>query len=146
MQKRILNFVQIANHKGETIGKAIEACLEDWGIDKVFTVTVDNAASNALAISHIKKRLQSWKTAVCDGGYLHMRCSTHILNLVVNDGLKEVDDSIVAVRNAIKYVRASPARLARFQGCVLFGCGDKVELHLFDVGICTKNLLRVSSC
>lgn len=59
MQKRVLNFVQIANHKGETIGKAIEACLKDWGIDKVFTVTVDNAASNALAISHIKKRLQS---------------------------------------------------------------------------------------
>ena len=28
LQKRILNFCQIPNHKGETIGKAIEACLQ----------------------------------------------------------------------------------------------------------------------
>ncbi|PON31370.1 Ribonuclease H-like domain containing protein [Parasponia andersonii] len=56
MQKRILNFCQIPNHKGETIGKVIEACLKQWGIEKVFTITVDNATSNNGAISHIRKR------------------------------------------------------------------------------------------
>jgi hypothetical protein len=31
-----------------------------------------------------------------------MRCCAHILNLIVTDGLKEVSDSIVKVRNAVK--------------------------------------------
>lgn len=79
MQKRILNFCQIANHKGETIGKAIEAWLKDWQIDKMSAITVDNAASNSVDIVHIKI-LQIWKTAICDGNFLHMRCSAHILN------------------------------------------------------------------
>lgn len=118
MQKRILSFCQISNHKGETIGKAIEACLKEWGIDKVFTITLDNASSNGVAVNYIKKRLQIWKTAICDGDFLHMRCSAHILNLIVSDGLKDMNDSITAVRNAIRYVRSSPSRLARFQGCV----------------------------
>ncbi|KAA0040350.1 zinc finger BED domain-containing protein RICESLEEPER 4-like [Cucumis melo var. makuwa] len=39
---RILNFCQVANHKGDTIGRAIEKCLEGWGIDRLFTVTIDN--------------------------------------------------------------------------------------------------------
>ncbi|XP_052181165.1 zinc finger BED domain-containing protein DAYSLEEPER-like [Diospyros lotus] len=72
MQKRILNFCQIPNHKGETIGKAIEACLKQWGIENVFTITVDNAASNNGAIGHMKKRLQIWKSAICDGEFLHL--------------------------------------------------------------------------
>ena len=43
--KRILNFRQVPNHKGETIGKLVESLLLSWGIDKIFTLTVDNAAS-----------------------------------------------------------------------------------------------------
>ena len=59
LQKRILNFCQIVNHKGETIGKQIESCLHEWGIESVFTVTVDNASSNDVAISYLKKRFKS---------------------------------------------------------------------------------------
>ena len=39
---------------GETIGKFIENCLLDWGIDKLLTVTVDNASSNSVIISYLK--------------------------------------------------------------------------------------------
>ena len=31
-------------------------CLLDWGIDKILTITVDNAASNSGLISFIKKK------------------------------------------------------------------------------------------
>ena len=41
LHKRILNFCQIANHKRDTIGRAIEKCLEGWGIDRLFTKIVD---------------------------------------------------------------------------------------------------------
>ena len=35
----------------------------------------------------------------------------------MNRGLKDVDDSIVKVRNIVRYVRSSPARLQRFRVC-----------------------------
>ncbi|KAL5789248.1 hypothetical protein ACOSQ2_004136 [Xanthoceras sorbifolium] len=110
LQKRILSFSQIADHRGETIGKCIEKVLIDWGIDKVFTITIDNASSNNTAILYIKRKLNSWKAdgAILDGKYLHLRCCAHIINLIVNDGLKEMNDSVAAIRNAVKFVKSSP--------------------------------------
>ncbi|KAJ0479669.1 putative transcription factor/ chromatin remodeling BED-type(Zn) family [Helianthus annuus] len=58
LRKKILNFCQISNHKGETIGKLVYHCLRKWGIDRVFTVTVDNASSNDGAIKYLKKCLR----------------------------------------------------------------------------------------
>jgi hypothetical protein len=49
---------------------------------------------------------------------MHMRCCAHILNLIMIDGLKEVSDSIVNVRNAEKYVKSSPSRCEKFKGCM----------------------------
>ena len=47
-----------------------------------------------------------------------MRCCAHIINLIVNEGLREMHDSNACVRNAIRYVRSSPKRLKRFKTCV----------------------------
>ncbi|KAG8473160.1 hypothetical protein CXB51_035123 [Gossypium anomalum] len=44
------------NHKGESIGMVIEKCLMNWGIDKLFTITVDNASSNDVAIGYLRKK------------------------------------------------------------------------------------------
>ncbi|KAF7841566.1 zinc finger BED domain-containing protein RICESLEEPER 1-like [Senna tora] len=118
LQKRIINYCIIENHRGDTIGKAIEKCLLGWGIEKVFSITVDNASSNDTAVAYLKKRLKNWNGLVCDGDYLHVRCCAHILNLVVNDGLKDLHNSIPAIRNAVRYVRSSPARLQRFKDLV----------------------------
>ncbi|KAL0308961.1 UNVERIFIED_CONTAM: putative AC transposase [Sesamum radiatum] len=117
LQKRIINFCIVENHKGETIGKQIEECLHEWGIDKVCTITVDNASSNDRAIAHLKKKCK-WKDVILNNDYMHMRCSAHIVNLIVKEGLEEQHESIMRVRNAVKYVRSSPARLKAFKRCV----------------------------
>ncbi|XP_043806223.1 zinc finger BED domain-containing protein RICESLEEPER 3-like [Manihot esculenta] len=83
------------SHKGEAVGRAIETCLQEWGLDKVFTITVDNASSNDEAISYLKKKLANWGVSVTNSTYLHMRCMAHIINLVVQDGLKDVNDSMM---------------------------------------------------
>jgi len=49
---------------------------------------------------------------------MHVKCHPHILNLIVSGGLKEVDDSIVNVRSAMKYVKYSPARFEKFKFCM----------------------------
>lgn len=117
LQKRILNFCPISSHKGKAIAKAIEVCLEGWGLDtKLYTVTVDNASSNDVACSHLIKTIQN-KSCISNGKYLHMRCVAHIVNLIVWDGLrmKNSIEAVEKVRAVVKFVRNSPARLQRFK-------------------------------
>ncbi|KAF7820677.1 zinc finger BED domain-containing protein RICESLEEPER 2-like [Senna tora] len=51
-------------------------------------------------------------------GHGFQKYCAHILNLVVNDGLKDLHNSISAIRNVVRYVRSSPARLQRFKDLV----------------------------
>ncbi|XP_009600783.1 zinc finger BED domain-containing protein RICESLEEPER 2-like isoform X2 [Nicotiana tomentosiformis] len=64
-----------------------------------------------------------------NGKHLHVRCMAHILNLIMQDGLKEIDASVTRVRNTVRYVRSSPARTLKFKQCCAY---VKVE--------CTKTL------
>ena len=50
LHKRIINFCPIVSHKGEDIGRAVEQCLRQWEISRVFTITVDNASANDVAV------------------------------------------------------------------------------------------------
>uniref|UniRef100_A0A803MKL1 BED-type domain-containing protein n=1 Tax=Chenopodium quinoa TaxID=63459 RepID=A0A803MKL1_CHEQI len=119
LHKRILNFCPISSHKGDDIGKEIEKCLLDWGLENVMCITVDNASSNDTAIGYMRRKINGWKTGVLKGRFLHMRCVAHIVNLVVSDGLKTVNESVQRVRHAVRFIKQSPARLQRFKKCVL---------------------------
>ncbi|CAN1280507.1 Zinc finger BED domain-containing protein RICESLEEPER 2 [Linum perenne] len=114
MNYMIIGFRQVFSHKGTAIAEAIMACLDEWGIDKVFSVTVDNASSNDTAIQHIKNMFDNRNTSVCDGQFLHVRCVAHIINLVVSDGLGEISTSVRKIRETVRYVKQSPARLQKF--------------------------------
>ncbi|CAL9019400.1 unnamed protein product [Prunus brigantina] len=50
LHKRIINFVKITSHKGDDIWRCLDACLNSWGIKKVFSITVDNASANDGAV------------------------------------------------------------------------------------------------
>uniref|UniRef100_A0A803MPH2 BED-type domain-containing protein n=1 Tax=Chenopodium quinoa TaxID=63459 RepID=A0A803MPH2_CHEQI len=82
-------------------------------------VEVDNASSNDTAIGYMRRKINGWKTGVLTGRFLHMRCVAHIVNLVVSDGLKTVNESVQRVRHAVRFIKQSPARLQRFKKCVL---------------------------
>ncbi|XP_057522505.1 zinc finger BED domain-containing protein RICESLEEPER 2-like [Amaranthus tricolor] len=55
---------------------------------------------------------------LCTGEFFHVRCCAHIMNLVVQDGLKEVDDAVIKVRESLKYCKGSQARKQRFLSCI----------------------------
>ncbi|KAL1148125.1 hypothetical protein V6Z11_A10G103600 [Gossypium hirsutum] len=136
LNKKILNFCLISSHKGKSIGMAIEKCLLNWGIDKLFTVTVDNASSNDVAIGYLRKKFNPRRGLVQNGKYLHMRCMTHIVNLIVVEGLKEMNKSVERVRGAVRYVRQSPARLQKFKECVVVENIECKKMLCLDV--CTR--------
>ena len=101
-----------------TIGREIEACMLEWGIDSIYTVTVDNATSNDGALDYLKRRTKDGKSTILENEFMHVRCCAHILNLIVMESLKEVNTSILKVQNAVKYVKSSPSRLEKFKSCV----------------------------
>ena len=82
-----MNFCPIVNHKGDTIGRAVESCLLKWGIDRLFTITANNASSNDVAINYMKKKTKERDKSILAGEFMHMRCCPHILNLIVQSGL-----------------------------------------------------------
>ncbi|XP_023911292.2 zinc finger BED domain-containing protein RICESLEEPER 2-like [Quercus suber] len=118
LYKRILNFYQVEDHKGETIGREIEMCLREWGINGIFTLIVDNASSNGATIKFLQNVIKDWEGTVLEHDFLHIRCCAHILNLIVGDGMREIDASIAKVLEAVRYVKSSPNRNQTFLGFV----------------------------
>ena len=53
-----------------------------------------------------------------------MRCVAHIMNLVVSDGLKYVNNFVTCIHNAVSYVRPSLARMQKFKSC---GVDTKIQ-------------------
>ncbi|KAH9758173.1 BED-type domain-containing protein [Citrus sinensis] len=120
LNRRIISFSVIEDHRGKTIGKKIVACLQDWGIERLFAITVDNASTNDVAVNYVTMQLLAWRNddaIVLAGQYMHVRCCAHILNLIVVLGLNELHASVAVIRNAVKYVRSSTTRLQAFKQC-----------------------------
>lgn len=118
LHKKIINFCPIEGHKGELLARDLDLYLKEWGISKVFAITVDNASSNYTCIELLKDRLTSRGADFLNGKYMHMRCIAHIINLIVNDGLRDMKASIKKVRKAVRFINQSPARLAKFKECI----------------------------
>jgi hypothetical protein len=118
LQSRVLSFCQVTSHSGDVIANTIDNCLTDWGLNRVLTITLDNASSNDLGIKHLKKKLLSCNSLLLKGEYLHLRCCAHVLNLIVKEGLKDVDDSVLRIRGSVKYARSSPHRFSKFKTSV----------------------------
>ncbi|KAL3637488.1 hypothetical protein CASFOL_018656 [Castilleja foliolosa] len=120
LQKKIINFRVVPHpHKGDVIAKVIESCLLEWGLEKIMTITLDNAKNNDTCVSDLKRRLNKRGGMMLLGGeFFHVRCFAHIMNLVVRDGIDMVTDTIKRLRRSVKYVRSSPSRMQMFKKCV----------------------------
>lgn len=119
LQKRILSFVDIPPpHTGLEIASTLFNCAKEWRIEnKVYTVSVDNASSNDVAIKHMKDSFSSFSQLMCSGRLFHVRCCAHILNLLVQDGLGVISDIVDNVRASVDYVSRSQTRVILFSEC-----------------------------
>ncbi|XP_022017274.1 zinc finger BED domain-containing protein RICESLEEPER 2 [Helianthus annuus] len=120
LRKKVLNFKVIPPpHSGKILAEYMINFLADWGIQKkVFTITLDNAKYNDVLVNCLSSHLRLNNVLVCDGDFTHVRCSAHVLNLIVQEGLKVIEGAIEKVRESVKFVRGSGARKYKFAECI----------------------------
>ena len=101
-------------HTSEVLTETLMKILLEWNIDrKLSTVTLDNCSTNDAMIDGLLGRLDS-SFLMLGGKLLHMCCCTHILNLIVKDGLSIVKKSIEKIRSSVLYWTATQKKEQNF--------------------------------
>ncbi|KAA8538150.1 hypothetical protein F0562_027758 [Nyssa sinensis] len=120
LQKRVINFCCMPPpHNGISLAEKIHNLLCQWRIEtNIFSITLDNASANDVAAELLKTQLSLKDALLCDGSFFHIRCCAHILNLIEQEGLKEIDGSVDKIRECVKYVKGSQSRKKKFMECV----------------------------
>ncbi len=116
LQKRIIKFAALLPpFDGVSLAEEILLCLGEWKItNKVFTFTLDNASYNNRLIASLKSNISRKHSLILDGLFFHMRCCCHIINLVVQDGLKLIDGVVDKIRKVIIHLRHSIPKKKKF--------------------------------
>ncbi|KAI5437770.1 hypothetical protein KIW84_023765 [Lathyrus oleraceus] len=67
---------------------------------------------------HLKTHLRVQGNLMCDGEFFHIRCSAHVLNLIVQEGLKVASEALHKIRESVKHIKGSDGRMLKFRDCV----------------------------
>ncbi|CAN1819493.1 Putative AC transposase [Linum perenne] len=116
LRNHILPFIYVpAPHIADNLASRLFRYMMEWNVDaKLSSITLDNYNTNDKMINIIKSKLVS-TFLIKDGALLHMRCTTHILNIIVKDGLDVLKDGIEKIRNSVLYWTSTPKRIEFFQ-------------------------------
>nr|GEW92417.1 zinc finger BED domain-containing protein RICESLEEPER 2-like [Tanacetum cinerariifolium] len=98
MMKRLIAFEDFSvSHMGDALARMLRKVFVNLNLkDKIMSITLDNARNNTSAIGKLKLKYEP----PMDGRFYHSRCVTHIINLVVQDGLAML--AINAIKESFK--------------------------------------------
>ena len=65
-------------------------------------MTIDNYSINDTMIRILLKKLQN-NSLILRGSLIHMRCAVHILNLIVQDGLRIIEECIEKICDSVVF-------------------------------------------
>ncbi|KAL2904569.1 putative AC transposase, partial [Bienertia sinuspersici] len=90
LPKRIFCFEAMEEaHNDFNIKTRIVNCCKNFHlVDKIFSISLDNATANTKAIDFLKEDPSI--NMLLGGSLMHVRCCTHILNVCVQEGLGEL--------------------------------------------------------
>ena len=66
----------------------------------------------------LKEHMFLTNSLLLNGELFHIRCFEHILNFIVQYGLKVASDALHKIRQSVHYVRVSKSRKKQFFQCV----------------------------
>ncbi|XP_057981190.1 zinc finger BED domain-containing protein RICESLEEPER 3-like [Malania oleifera] len=120
LHSKIINFSHMPPpHSGVALSEKTFSVLKEWGIDsKIFSITLDNATANDSMQDILSSQLSLQAPLVSGGEYFHVRCCAHILNLIVQEGLKVIERVVYNIRESVKYIKGSEGRKLKFEECI----------------------------
>ncbi|GKA94343.1 zinc finger BED domain-containing protein RICESLEEPER 2-like protein [Tanacetum coccineum] len=62
LKKKVLNFCRLDGHSGVDIGKGVESCVNEWGINAILAISVDNAMQDGTKV--VDKSIENIRYAV----------------------------------------------------------------------------------
>ncbi|KAJ0764227.1 putative ribonuclease H-like superfamily [Helianthus annuus] len=133
LRSKVLAFCPQEDHCGVDIGKTVDKCLQEWEIENILTVSVDNASANDVAIDFLKRVFRNSTKCLLNAKWTHIRCVAHIINLVVQDGVKKVNKSVEKIRWAVWWIRKSPSRIDKFNNFAKLVNANTEKHLLLDV-------------
>lgn len=101
-QERVLEFSElVGSHSGENMAEILQRTLVELQIEKLLTITADNASNNETLVSELYfnmlEKYNSEDSNVPNKGRFrfqgidsYIRCLAHVLNLIVSDILSEM--------------------------------------------------------
>ncbi|CAN1126600.1 Zinc finger BED domain-containing protein RICESLEEPER 1 [Linum perenne] len=123
--QRTMQYMVVTGHfidknwklqKRIVLADALQKCLVAWDVEsKIWSITLDNASNNDVAVRHLKSMLTYTRRLPLDGDLFHVRCGAHIINIMVQYGLKAIEDTIESVRQSVKHIAASEGRISMFR-------------------------------
>ncbi|XP_066344426.1 zinc finger BED domain-containing protein RICESLEEPER 1-like [Miscanthus floridulus] len=132
--KKVIGLCLIeVKHTGENIAEKVACVIEEFGLlDKLFSITLDNASSNAKAMKTLTPMFAGYmgsKPAPTPSDpnkvkyhLVHQRCACHIINLIIKSGLKRFKPYTEDFRTAINLLNSSNQRIALFKNfCIAKG-------------------------
>ncbi|KAG6403194.1 hypothetical protein SASPL_135411 [Salvia splendens] len=84
-----------------------------------------------MANKEMKSTFNARGRLVANGQYFH-RCVAHILNLVVEDGMKQIGIAVVRVREAVKWLKGSSTRSKAFKDITKAALPYEPAMKLFS--------------
>ncbi|XP_052185152.1 zinc finger BED domain-containing protein RICESLEEPER 2-like [Diospyros lotus] len=112
LKKKMLAFKFIEYpHDGKTLFRYIKDLILEWNIDKkLFSMVVNDASNNAVMVRLLREWLVDQSLLPLTGKLFHVRCTAHMLNLIVHDGLRLIDGLISKIRESVRYLATEDAK------------------------------------
>ena len=112
----LCRFIHVqARHTSQVLCDVLLRCLMDLNLErKLSALTVDNCTTNDRMIQLLLDKLD--KNDLLMGGKLfHMRCTAHILNLIVKEGLSVISEGVAKIRASVAFWTVTPQRREKFK-------------------------------
>ncbi|GLT77864.1 hypothetical protein SLA2020_494190 [Shorea laevis] len=115
LNRRVLNFCNIPLHTIDVLFLMHYTNAFEIGasITKWFNYG-GQCIGKRFSIEALRDVFNMRKTLLVEGKLFHVRCCAHITNLMVQDGLGQIEPIVTSIRKGIKYIVASEGRLLKF--------------------------------
>ncbi|GJX74825.1 zinc finger BED domain-containing protein RICESLEEPER 2, partial [Tanacetum coccineum] len=118
-----LSLTKDMNGDGEG---CINGTLQNWKYDEkaIQNSLIGHITLAELPFKALKYLIEHLPSMYDNGKHFHIRCMTHIINLVVKDGLKVHATEVETIGLAVKYIKNSSQRIEKFKTSIKKTCNS----------------------